>query len=296
LLSFGGDLGPEHSAMALAPLQTFQTARQDYAARQARRRELQALARAGERIASHAQAAIAGDQGGLMARIRPLREQIAELTAEIERSRAKDRADYAAVSPGVRPLVVGRGFCERMVLRHLRARSRQRLEPLYQQLGATTVITPASASAFVPAVYSVPAVHSAATHTAAVHSAATPTGAVDSASPSAPLSIDRSSGVAKEGVAFAITFVKQLQTTLIPRAPALAGLVVGWWIARTYTDSRWRSLLHRVGIGDGGTRVVSSETLQAMSFWLPILAAAICAYAGDRIARWFRRRYETSAG
>ena len=274
--------------MALAPLQTFQTVRQDYAARQARRRELQALARAGEHIASHGHAAIAGDPGGLMARIRPIRAQITELTAEIERSRAKDRADYAAVSPGMRPLVVSRGFCERMVLRHLRARSRHRLEPLYQQLGATAVAAPpTSASAFVPAVYS------AASHTAAVHSAATP--AVYSAAPSSPPSVVRSSGVAKEGLAFAITFVKQLQTTLIPRAPALAGLVVGWWIARTYTDSRWRSILHRVGIGDGGTRVVSSETLQAMSFWLPILAAAICAYAGDRIARWFRRRYETPA-
>jgi hypothetical protein len=264
LLSSGGELGPEHTAMALAPLQTFQTARQDHAARQARRRELQALARAGERIASHAQPALAGDQGGLMARIRPIREQIAELTAEIEHSRAKDRADYAAVSPWVRPLVVGRGFCERMVLRHLRARSRHRLEPLYQQLGATAVTapqaTPASASAFVPAV------HAAHTHTAA-----------------------------KESLAFGIAFVKQLQSVLLPRAPALAGLAVGWWIARTYTDSRWRSVLHRVGIGDGGTRVVSSDTLQAMSFWLPILAAAICAYAGDRIARWFRRRYETPA-
>lgn len=275
--------------MALAPLQTFQTARQDYAARQARRRELQALARAGERIASHAQAAIAGDQGGLMARIRPIRGQITELTAEIERSRAKDRADYAAVSPWMRPLVVGRGFCERMVLRHLRARSRHRLEPLYQQLGATAVAAPpASANAFVPAVYS------AATHTAAVH-AATHAGADYPATTSAPPSARLSSGVAKESLAFAITFVKQLQSVLLPRAPALAGLAVGWWIARTYTDSRWRSLLHRVGIGDGGTRVVSSDTLQAMSFWLPILAAAICAYAGDRIARWFRRRYETPA-
>jgi hypothetical protein len=273
--------------MALAPLQTFQNARLDYAARQARRRELEALARAGERIASHAQAQ-AGDQGGLLARIRPIREQIAELSAEIERSRAKDRADYAAVSPWVRPLVVGRGFSERMVLRHLRARSRHRLEPLYQQLGATAVTAPPSATAFVPAVYS------AATHTAAVH-VATHANAVYPATSSAPSSVRLSSGVAKESLAFGTAFWKQLTTVLFPRAPALAGLAVGWWIARTYTDSRWRSVLHRVGIGDGGTRVVSSDTLQAMSFWLPILAAAICAYAGDRIARWFRRRYETPA-
>jgi hypothetical protein len=75
--------------------------------------------------------------------------------------------------------------------------------------------------------------------------------------------------------------------------PALAGLAVGWWIAQTYTDSRWKSVLRTVGVGDGGTRVVSSDTLQAMSFWLPIFAAAICAYLGDRIARSFRRHYQT---
>ena len=38
---------------------------------------------------------------------------------------------------------------------------------------------------------------------------------------------------------------------------------------------------------------MSSDTLQAMNFWLPILAAALCAYLGDRIARSFRRHYET---
>ena len=73
------------------------------------------------------------------------------------------------------------------------------------------------------------------------------------------------------------------------RAPALAGLTVGWWIANTYTDSRWKSLARSVGIGSGGTTVVSGDTYRAMRFWLPLLAAAVCAYAGERIAEGIKK-------
>ena len=34
----------------------------------------------------------------------------------------------------------------------------------------------------------------------------------------------------------------QLRSHLFPKAPALAGMAVGWWIANTYTDSRFRSV------------------------------------------------------
>ena len=253
----------------ITPIRTFvQTSRQDHAARQARRRELDAFARAGERIAAHGALHTVG-QTELMARIRPLQAQHAELTAAIERSRAKDRADYAIVGAWMRPVVVARGLCDRMVLRHLRHQERRRLRPLYEELGAMAGITTS----------------------ALLTPPASPLMTAFTASPSPSSGAKVSTGIAREGWAFVIAFVKQAQSTLIPRAPALAGLAVGWWITRTYTDSRWRSVLHRVGIGDGGTKVVSSDTLQAMNFWLPLLAAAICAYLGDRIARWFRRRY-----
>ncbi len=68
-------------------------------------------------------------------------------------------------------------------------------------------------------------------------------------------------------------------------------MAAGWWVTNTYTDSHFRSALRSVGIGSGGTRVVSGETYRAMSFWLPILAAAVCAYLGDRLAGYVRRRY-----
>ncbi len=101
--------------------------------------------------------------------------------------------------------------------------------------------------------------------------------------------------IAREGNVLAKTMGKQLQEKLLPRVSALAGLAAGWWVANTYTDSHWRSALRSLGIGRGGTHVVSSETFQAMSFWLPIVSAALCAYLGNRLALLIRRRYRPPA-
>jgi hypothetical protein len=72
-------------------------------------------------------------------------------------------------------------------------------------------------------------------------------------------------------------------------------MAVGWWIADTYTDSHVRSVLRSVGIGSGGTRVVSGSTYKALSFWLPLLAAALCAYLGERIAQHYRDRRQAES-
>jgi hypothetical protein len=76
----------------------------------------------------------------------------------------------------------------------------------------------------------------------------------------------------------------QLRSQLTPKAPALAGMAMGWWITSNYTDSHARSILRSVGIGHGGTHVVSASMYKAMQFGLPLLAAAVCAYVGQRIA------------
>ena len=91
-----------------------------------------------------------------------------------------------------------------------------------------------------------------------------------------------------EGRALGTAVLQQLRGALLPRASALAGLAAGWWVASTYTDSHLRSIMNTVGLGRGGTHVVSGSTYKAMSFWFPILAAAICAYLGDRLARRIR--------
>jgi hypothetical protein len=98
----------------------------------------------------------------------------------------------------------------------------------------------------------------------------------------------RPGALPEEAVRFGRAFWHQLRPAILPKAPALAGLAVGWWIANTYTDSRWKSVARSIGIGSGGTTVVSGETYRAMRFWLPLLAAAVCAYLGERIAEALR--------
>ncbi len=93
-----------------------------------------------------------------------------------------------------------------------------------------------------------------------------------------------------EAVGFGRAVLIQLRSHILPKAPALAGLAVGWWIANTYTDSHLRSALRSLGIGSGGTRVVSSSSYEAMTFWLPLLAAALCAYLGERLGAYYRGR------
>jgi hypothetical protein len=93
-----------------------------------------------------------------------------------------------------------------------------------------------------------------------------------------------------EATVFGRAVLTQLRSHLLPKAPAIAGLTVGWWIANTYTDSHLRSAIRSLGIGSGGTRVVSSSTYEAMTFWLPLLAAALCAYLGERLGAHYRGR------
>ena len=62
--------------------------------------------------------------------------------------------------------------------------------------------------------------------------------------------------------------------------------------SQTFTDSEFSATLHSWGFGSGPRHAVRGETLKAMQFWLPLLAAAICSYAGSRLAAAVRTRYE----
>ena len=85
--------------------------------------------------------------------------------------------------------------------------------------------------------------------------------------------------------------MKETRGALVPRLPGLAGLAVGWWIAQTFTDSPLSATLHSWGLGDGPRHAVRSDTLHAMNFWLPLVAAALASYAGSRLAALIRSRY-----
>ena len=185
-------------------------------------------------------------------------DHLVVLEAQCARTHEADRADSALVDAWVLPVVAARGLAARAVLRHRIWQGHRELAGRYEALGRA-----ARAGAALP----------------------------PAPEPERPAVLKAPAGA--EAARFGRAFWAQLRPALLPKAPALAGLAVGWWIANTYTDSRWKSLARSVGIGSGGTHLVSSETYRAMSFWLPLVAAALCAYLGDRIAVAIRERHES---
>jgi hypothetical protein len=161
--------------------------------------------------------------------------------------------DLGRVSWWVRPAVVVRALASLVVLQDERRRGRQTLDEAHEALGRAA----ARGGGSVP------------------ERASGPIGELSSE--------EWADRTQREVRGFSLAIWGQLRGHLFPKLPALAGMAVGWWIANTYTDSRVRSVLRSVGIGSGGTHVVSGSTYRAMSFWLPLLAAAVCAYAGERI-------------
>jgi hypothetical protein len=242
------------------------------------RQERAALRRLGEEVAGDAESGASDELRGMVAEIGEARRRLEALAAESAASLDSDRADLGRVAPWVRPVVIARGACARAVLRHRAGAARQMLRPRYEALGALAARTGVGAARREAADARIRLERLLAERErrlapfgGTAHPAWTRRAVAESA-----------------GIARAI--VSQLRSSLMPKAPALAGMAVGWWIANTYTDSHVRSVLRSVGIGSGGTHVVSGSSYKAKSFWLPLLAAAVCAYLGERIAGYYRGR------
>jgi len=251
--------------------------RLDLHTRWLRRQERAALRRLGEDVA----AGPANDHTELseiLTQIAEARRQLGELAEERAASLQADRTDLRRVTAWVQPVVIARGLCDRAVLHHRAAVVRRRLVPLYEAAGTLAAERGLSMKQR--------EVSEARTGLARLtrerEQRVAPFGQT-----AHPASLRRAG---TELVALGRAVMRQLRSTLLPKVPALAGLVVGWWIANTYTDSHLRSALRSIGIGHGGTRVVSASTYKAMSFWLPLLAAAVCAYLGERIMQVYRER------
>jgi hypothetical protein len=244
--------------------------RLDLRSRQLRRRERLALRRLGAEVAS------SGAAGGealapLLAEIAEGERRAAALIAESQASLEADRADLREVAGWMKPVVVVRGGCTRMVLRHRRSIELRALWPRLEALGELVSGSPASEVVALRKQLALIA-NERQRWGAPYGGSALPTWAPRAA---------------RETVGFGRAVLSQLRSQVFPKAPALVGLAVGWWIANTYTDSHLRSALRSIGIGSGGTRVVSSSTYEAMSFWLPLLSAALCAYVGERIGAFY---------
>jgi len=269
----------------------FHAARLDIGIRRARYTERLALTRAGELLAASRHRLPAGACQSLLGEIQWVRREREAQALSLAGSIEVDRTDYGSVASWMRPLVIVRGICSRAILRHQMARAERRLKPLYQGLGTAALALPngAGGALQVPPGL-VEAVRAARADLAsAVAKRARILEPFDGKACPSWLN-----ALAVEAHALGSALLKQIQGQLLPRVSALAGLAAGWWVTHTYTTSRPRALLRSLGIGSGGTQVISAETYERMRFWLPILAAAVCAYLGDRVARWIRQRYQPS--
>jgi hypothetical protein len=76
----------------------------------------------------------------------------------------------------------------------------------------------------------------------------------------------------------------------IPGASAIAGLLVGSWIASTFTNSPIKGFLSSWGFMKGGTHVVSTTTYRFISVFLPITATVITAYLVQKVLKTYREQ------
>jgi hypothetical protein len=251
--------------------------RLDLHGRWLRRQERAALRRLGADIEAEAENG-STELRAILIEIAKARQQLGELAEERATSLATDRTDLRRVAQWIRPFVIARGLCARAVLNHRASAVDRRLTSLHESAGAL-----AAERASMARRGELVGVRAGLHRLAAEREQwLAPFGGT-----AHPVWIHRAG---RESAVLAQAFVKQLRSTLLPKAPALAGMAVGWWIANTYTDSHLRSALRSIGIGHGGTHVVSGSTYKAMSFWLPLLAAAVCAYVGERLAEFYRER------
>ena len=91
--------------------------------------------------------------------------------------------------------------------------------------------------------------------------------------------------------------VKQLSHALvmqvfnqIPGVSGVAALMIGGWVASTFTTSPWKAMLARWGLVKGGTHLVSGQMYQFLSVVLPIIVAALTAYLVQKSLKTVRER------
>ncbi len=200
------------------------------------------------------------------------RERLASLDEERRAAIAQAHADLAAVPRWMAPVVLVRGASARAVLRRRRTANDHDMRELFLTAGRLAMASDTSAAAR--------EVQRIRAELAGAASERERRLTALGANP-APAWVGRARA---EGKHFGGALWQQLRSQLTPRAPALAGMAMGWWITSRYTDSHARSILRSVGIGHGGTHVVSASTFKAMQLGLPLLAAALCAYLGKRLA------------
>jgi len=213
------------------------------------------------------------------------------LRTAMRASLEEDRADYAGASLRARPFVVLRGVAARAVLRDRLRAARRAREETRERLGKAALDgavnvsrEPFVADALVRAREARARLSAlVARHTALV----APFGG--SAWP------DWMDGTVQGISGLGSGFVRLLRNQLVPRLPALAGLAAGWWAGGRVIDSDLVETLRFWASAHGQRWVVAPDTFEAVRFWFPVAAAAICAVVADRFTARIRARYAPRA-
>jgi hypothetical protein len=95
--------------------------------------------------------------------------------------------------------------------------------------------------------------------------------------------------LAKELKEIAYHMNKQLFSQ-IPGVSAITGILVGSWVASTFTNSPIKGYLSSWGLMKGGTHVVSTTTYRFLSVVLPIIVTAITAYIVQKALKVYREK------
>ncbi len=257
----------------------------------ARRREAWLLARLGEAVWRCGSSSTAyPDVQETLDQAARLGTQLETLNGGLAASLRQDRSDYPSASSCVKPAVILRGLLARLVLRDQARQVRGLLRPLHRLLGAAWLDGRLRAQDGSPRPEAEALALGIAEQRRDVAAAeAERTRLVE---PFGGKAVPGWAEVAlKECRTVVLAFGKEARGAVFPRLPGLAGMAAGWWIAHAYTASRWDHLLDRFGLRHGGPKVVSAETYDRLHFWVPLVAAALCAYLCTRLSAALRKRY-----
>jgi hypothetical protein len=218
----------------------------------AERREAQAFRRAGQEIANSRSVADDDRFDPFFAALSRHQARQEIVAAALENSLKRERADCAEVVLWVRPLVMLRGLCDRALLHYQLQRYRREMGLCHEARGRAARR------------YSVEGMTLEQRHVLRFRRT-------------------RLARVAGQRVARSAARTAAAAGQADAEGIGAGGLSRRDGGSRRPTDSHLRSVMNTVGLGRGGTHG-ERRHVQGDELWLP-LAAAICAYLGDRLAR-----------
>jgi hypothetical protein len=229
------------------------------------------------------------DAGPLRRQIAPLVAHMATLDEAMQASLDKDRRDYARASQLMRWIVVARGILDRWILRDRVRHHRHERDRLTQELGLLAVdgAHPDLAAALPDSLR-----ESFARGRTAADAAQRERAALLAPYQGSLLPAWMAEAV-KDTRPLMHHILEQFTRRLFLRVPAIGALLAGWWLVHTYTDSTFESIQHNLGLG--GRAHMSPGLLKFLRFFVPLLAAAVCAYAVNIIAVMVQRKYALPA-